>query len=384
MKRYCKNVNILDLEFIKICVKDCLGKGNKWKRRDVIVYFSNLMNISKAEAKRLIQKDKNKLIDAASISLRKELATRKLYLPPTWYKKKIDNSSGKERLIGIQNIKQQLCDYIAVYGMQELLKRIGEFQCASIPGKGPTWGVMHIRKWLKEKDCNYFVKMDIRKCFPSIPHDKLLVLIDKYVANDNLKWLVHKLVDNMVQGLSIGSYLSQYLCNFYISLLYHEIKENLFYIRRGHRISKVAHLLIYMDDILLIGKNSKELLSASKYVVEYTKNVLGLTIKPEWSINKLTSKTFIDIMGFRIYRDHITIRRKVFIRVRRCYKRALKYKDSLRLARKCNSYKGYIVHTNSIKFANRYKVYKTLKRTRRAESVNSSIFRQRTACYLNS
>lgn len=115
MKRYAKNVNILDLDFIEICIADCLRK--KWKRKDVCVYFCSLLKISKAKFRQIAATNRKFLIEKAAISLRKELATRKLKLPPTWYRKKIDSSSHKERWIGIQNIKQQFCDYVAVYGM---------------------------------------------------------------------------------------------------------------------------------------------------------------------------------------------------------------------------------------------------------------------------
>lgn len=376
MKRYAKNVNILDLDFIEICIADCLRK--KWKRKDVCVYFCSLLKISKAKFRQIAATNRKFLIEKAAILLRKELATRKLKLPLTWYRKKIDSSSHKERWIGIQNIKQQFCDYVAVYGMRDMLGRIGEFQCASIPGRGPIWGVKHIKKWLKEKDSNYFVKMDIKKCFPSISHDKLLSLVRKYLANDNLIWLVDELVKSMADGLSIGSYLSQYLCNFYMSFLYHKVKENLFFERRGKKIPMVKHLLIYMDDILLIGSNSKMLLEASKRIVEFIDKTLDLTVKHFWSVTKLDDKRFIDIMGFRIYKTHITIRRRVFLRIRRAYKRARKYRNSVRLARKCNSYKGHILHTDSLKFAKRYHVYDSARRARRLIS-NASKIRQRAA-----
>ena len=65
------------------------------------------------------------------------------------------------------------------------------------------------------------------------------------------------------RGLSIGSYLSQYLCNLYMSILYHEIKENMCRTRKGKRGNKrvnlVRHCLIYMDDILLIGPRKRDL-----------------------------------------------------------------------------------------------------------------------------
>ena len=163
-----------------------------------------------------------------------------------------------------------------------------------------------------------------------------------------------------------------------MSFLYHKVKENLFFERRGKKIPMVKHLLIYMDDILLIGSNSKMLLEASKRIVEFIDKTLGLTVKSFWNVTKLDDKRFIDIMGFRIYKTYITIRRRVFLRIRRAYKRARKYRNSVRLARKCNSYKGHILHTDSLKFAKRYHVYDSARRARRLIS-NASKIRQRAA-----
>ena len=40
-----------------------------------------------------------------------------------------------------------------------------------------------------------------------------------------LKKHINKLISTFESGLSIGSYLSQFLCNLYMSQLYHEISE---------------------------------------------------------------------------------------------------------------------------------------------------------------
>ena len=239
----------------------------------------------------------------------------------------------------------------------------------------------HVRKLLKERDIKYVAQLDVRKCFPSIPQDKLLNFIDKYVANDDVKWLVHKLVGTFEDGLSIGSYLSQYLCNLYMSQLYHEISENMFYERRGKRISYVKHVLFYMDDILLLGRNAKTMHLAVDRIVQYARDVMGLEIKATWNVRKVKDMDFIDTMGFRVYRDHVTIRRRVFLRVRRAYKKPTKrryHRPTLKQAQKCTSYFGIIANTNSERFVKKYHVYKTVKLSKEVVS-HESKFRCRTA-----
>ena len=381
MKRYCKNVNILDFEFLQFCAGECLRK--KWKRRDVLEYFSTLTGRSKEDVLHAINNgEKQALITIAAHHMQKQLAKRELRFVPIWYKEKIDASNHKLRRIGIQHVSQQLYDYVAVWAMQDMLKRIGEYQCASIPGRGPYYGMKHACKWLKQKSIKYVAQLDVRKCFPSIPQDKLLAFIDKYVANDDIKWLVHELVGTFDVGLSIGSYLSQYLCNLYMSQLYHEISENMYYERRGKRIGYISHVLFYMDDILLLGKNAKTMHLAVDKIIEYSRDRMGLEIKQTWNVRKVKGMDFIDTMGFRIYRDHVTIRRRVFLRVRRAYKKPTKHrycKITLKQAQKCTSYFGTIKGTNSIRFAKKYHVYKTIKLSKEVVSHESKL-RCRTAC----
>ena len=75
---------------------------------------------------------------------------------------------------------------------------------------------------------------------------------------------------------------------------------------------------------------------------------------------------FIDMMGFRIYRWHVTIRRRVFKRIRINYMRVWKMikthkKIPLIYARRCISYNGQIKNSDSFKFKRKYHVNEIIK-----------------------
>ena len=72
----------------------------------------------------------NPIIELLTTQIISEISNRELKLKPIWYKSKKDGSSRKIREIGIQDVKQQIYDYIAVNAMKPLLKRIGEYQCS--------------------------------------------------------------------------------------------------------------------------------------------------------------------------------------------------------------------------------------------------------------
>ena len=197
----------------------------------------------------------------------------------------------------------------------------------------------------------------------------------KYIKNEPLLNLIALLIGTFETGLSIGSYLSQYLCNVFLSQIYHEIAERMYRIRKKRngimeRIKLVLHQLFYMDDILILGTNAKDIHKAMKLITQNAEE-LGLKIKDNWIVFTTVMKRkddghFIDIMGVRIYRHHITIRQRVFLRVRRAYKKAQalikqKKKIPLWLARKCASYKGILDHTNSQKIKKKYQTAQTIK-----------------------
>ena len=295
--------------------------------------------------------------------------------PQIWYREKIDGSSGKVRRIGIQNIKQQLYDYIAVEALEPLLKRIGEYQYASIKGRGTTKGKEVISRWIKNRDMRYFAKLDVRKCFESIDHGKMMEFLRRRVKNEPLLHLIETMLGSFERGLSIGSYLSQYLCNLYMSILYHEIKENMCRTRKGKRGNKrvnlVRHCLIYMDDILLIGPRKRDLEKAAKLTVQKASE-MGLEIKPNYQVRQIDGNC-IDMLGFKIYRTHTEIRGRTFLRVRRSFHRARK-RLTEGVARKCLSYYGYLKHTNSRRFQRKWKVRNTIKKCKGVIRNESKIY----------
>lgn len=401
MKTYCKNIDITNRDLIVKSTYVCLeGKYTRKDTLKLLQKYSN-SNISTRDIKKMIKENGKGSVDQyiknIIDAIRNELIERKLVLKPIVYKEKIDGSCLKVRTIGIQNVKQQIYDYIAVEGLKPIFKRIGEYQYASIKGRGTLKGAQVIQRWLRNKNIRYAGKADVKKCYESIDQDMMMKFLHKYVKNDLLLWLVRELLSTFEKGLSIGSYLSQFLCNLYMSQLYHEISENMFKTRKhkngiNERINLVDHVIFFMDDILILGTNSKDLHKAMKLLIKFAKEKMGLEIKQSWTVFKTKLKDrkndkgqFIDMMGFRMYRWHTTIRRRVFKRIRRAYRKALKFikihvKISEKLAKKCMSYYGYIRHTDSFKFKRKYKVYEIVKCCKEVISNESKIRQKAIAC----
>ena len=373
MKRLCKDVDITDRCLVSRAVYACLDK--KYKRNDVVRYMSHVSGLKENQIRciyfRYGKRGIHPIVELIITELQSEIVNGSVSFPKIWYREKIDGSSGKNRRIGIQNIKQQLYDYIAVEGLKPVLKRIGEFQYASIKGRGTTKGKEIISRWIRNRDMRYFVKLDVRKCFESIDHNLLIEFLEKHIKNEKLIWLIKMLISSFERGLSIGSYLSQYLCNLYMSILYHYIMEELYKTRRGKRVDLVKHCLIYMDDILLVGSQRRDMEMAVKRVVKKAED-MGLVIKPNYQVKPIDGNC-IDMMGFKIYRTHTEIRGRIFLRVRRSFRMARQH-ITIRTAKKCISYYGYLKHTNSKRIMRKWKARKVIKKCKEVIRNESKIY----------
>ncbi len=291
---------------------------------------------------------------------------KNLKLKPIKYFIIIDGMNKKERIIGVEEPLHQIFDYVAVKGLLPMLNaKIGIFQCASLPRKGQSFGKKYIEKWVREKKTIYYIKGDIKKCFPSIPINKLKIFLKRDVKNDTLLWLTFKLLDMFEMGLSIGSYLSQYICNYYLSYAYHYASEQLFKIRKTKnkgnvRVRLINHVLFYMDDFLLTGSSKKDLRKGMNLLIKYFNDFLELTVKSKWKICRVDSES-IDMMGFVFKTKYTTIRAKIFLKVRRYFmkvKKYLKYNCMIpeRLAFQCVSGYGWFKNTNSQKVRNKLNI----------------------------
>ena len=77
-----------------------------------------------------------------------------------------------------------------------------------------------------------------------------------------------------------------------------------------------------MDDMILFHRNKKELHKIRNSVNEYLHKE-GLQIKENWNLFKVDSRP-IDFMGFRFYRGYTTLRRGIFLRMKRRIKKIYK------------------------------------------------------------
>lgn len=398
MKRYCKNIK-LDADWIKSSMLECLS--DKWDRLDVAGFLAEYQEAQEPLPKRavhkMIQADRNwadTLIEKAAAEMAQEIRDRKVTFSAIHYSMRYDGNSGKIREIGVESIKQQVYDYVAVNALMELFNRkIGKYQCASIPGRGQVYGKKAIEKWIRKNPAKTRVgaKGDVHHCYPSINISKLMKLLRKQVKNEDLLYLVEILVRSYRQGLSIGSYLSQWLCNYYLSFAYHYAEQELAKVRKSRkgqakRVRLIYAVIFYMDDILILGSRKADVRKAMQLLVKFFKDELGLEIKANWKLFQVDyigkdgrhHGDCIDMMGYKIYRDHTEVRRNIFLRSRRAFVRLRKQvqrcmKIALDLAYRCISYFGWYKNSDSTNFKKKYGIEQLMKYAKRRVSIESKI-----------
>lgn len=329
MKKCCKDIDITDRKLISQAVYQCLD--GKMGRRDTLQMFRDYSGLPFDFLKGIAKTHQywmfHGIIETIIDGMQAEIIEERFVWKSIWYTWRREND--KFRRIGIQNIKQQLYDYVAVIGLDELLsKKIGYYQLASLTDKGPLKGAQAIKKWIENKNIRYAWKGDARHYYENINIHKLKKLLNHYVKNRLLLKLVFALIDSFEVGLSIGSYLSQYLANFYMSFAYHHATENLYKLRKHkngtvERVRLVCHVLIYMDDILFLAKSLKDLKMAVKQFRPWCRNELDIEIKADDKYIDLR-KGYIDMMGFVISRDRFIVRPRIFRRYRRAIKKVRK------------------------------------------------------------
>lgn len=197
-----------------------------------------------------------------------------------------------------------------------------------IKGRGLHAAVRQIKTYLTDRnDTTYYLKMDIRKFYPSINHDVLKSLLRKKIKDWRVLAALDELIDS-APGLPLGNYSSQPLGNFYLTYFDHFVKEQL----------RVRKYIRYCDDLLFFSKSKEELHEIIKKVSTYLGQKLGLEVNSNWRVAPV--ETGLDILGYVFRHNYVLLRKKIKDR----YVRMMKYH---RNQKSIGAYNGWLLHCDS-------------------------------------
>lgn len=384
MKTYCKpaTVNIEDWKFNEIAVVECFR--NKRSRKDFQRLLCKTGKITKREiVEDQLNKDFKRTLEAESEvakMLTQRIINRDLQLKPIRQFQRIDGLTQKLRDICQESPEQQVFEYIGVYALKPLFRaKILPIQYGSIPNKGGVAGKRKIERLLRKKFHGKVValKGDVTKAYPSVTVPIVMEMLRRDIGkNKVLLWFLGALMSNYPGNhLCIGGYLPAWLFNYVMSYVLRYIYEQA-QIRRGKRNRLVYAIVCYADDFTIYGDVSK-LKKAMKKATIWAHDKFGLKIKDIWQFYQVASfdeerenleerrkgskkrTPGVDMMGYAVRRKYTTIRGRVFRRIRRQVLRAwedFKAKGFIPWWRACRiaAYKGWIKHSNSLKFRMKY------------------------------
>ncbi len=391
MKTYCKpaTVNIEDWKFNEVAVIECFR--NKRGRNDFQHLLCKTGTITRHEITedRLLGDMKRTLEAETAVAkmLTQRIINRDLHLRPIRRFQRVDGLTQKLRDICQESPEQQVFEYIAVFALNPLFRtKIMPIQYGSIPKKGGVAGKRKIERLLRRKFHGKVVavKGDVTKAYPSVTVSVVMKMLERDVGkNKVLLWFLGALMSNYPGNhLCIGGYLPAWLFNYIMSYVLRYIYEQA-QIRRNKRNRLVYAIVCYADDFTIYGDVSK-LKKAMKKATTWAYDKFGLKIKDIWQFYQIASLNEerenhkvrkngskkrtpgVDMMGYVVRRRYTIIRGRVFRRIRRQVLRAwmdFKKKGFIPWWRACriSAYKGWVKHSNSRKFEEKYDFKELLK-----------------------
>lgn len=224
------------------------------------------------------------------------------------------------------------------------------FTCASLPNRGIHRAMKLMDTYMKDRaGCQYCLKIDIHHFYPSINHDVLKGLLRKKIKDSKLLALLDMIIDSHPpKGIPIGSYLSQYLANFYISYFDHWLKEKM----------GVKYVVRYMDDVVILHHSKEFLHWLRKQMDIYLSDLLGLEIKKNWQVFP-TAVRGVDFIGYRFFFGFKLLRKKTYKRFKRTMvKIRQKWESGSRINYRewcsVNSYVGWLKWCDAFRLSLKY------------------------------
>lgn len=378
MKRSCKHIDITQVATIRNWVSWCVARHYK-KRAD---FRRLLVSYGYDEAAEGYEEEESwwNAIDSISLHIVNMIKNRKLELQPVRITEKVDKNSGKVRLIGCESALQQCMDYVAVFSCEEIWKRrIDTFQASSMPGKGQIYAKNLVRDALKKDNARveygkrhkirysrkyrFSAKTDIKKDFPSARYPRFIAVFKKDCANEDIVWLWEALLKThrvyyrksdgsteLYLGFMIGALTSQYVMICMLSFASRRLR------------SKVNFVVCFMDDYVILDSIRKRMRDSILDMEKYLYEEFELTLKQNWSIQKIADDTPIDFVGYRIYSDgKVELRRRNWRKIwRYLLMPLLTFKQCKTIA----SLKGMIKHSSSFRIYNDYHFGETWRKVR--------------------
>ena len=225
-----------------------------------------------------------------------------------------------KRLIMAAPFRDRVVDW-AIYSVLNPLvdKRYISTSYGCRIGRGPQAAMKKLQEYIRCQCGKAIIgKMDIAKYFYRVDHEALMERWARTVKDKRVLWLLNLTLPKDIPcgidlatkqmipgvGMPIGSLTSQMHANFNLDPLDKFIKHDLrekFYLR-------------YMDDMCIVGTDREKILDTIWRAGAFAKEYLHLSFNQKTRLH--TERNGIDFCGYRIWRDHIRLRKSSALRMK--------------------------------------------------------------------
>ncbi len=185
--------------------------------------------------------------------------------------------------------------------------------------KGTQKAIQRLQGYMNKATNNHtktawVLKCDIRKFFASIDHKTLIKIIEEYIPDQDIVWLMKEIISSFPEtgggvGLPLGNLTSQLLVNIYMNKFDHFAKHSL----------KAKYYVRYADDFAIVSENKEWLLLNLHKISNFLWNNLKLKLHPH-KISIRTIASGNDFLGWVHFSDHRILRtvtkRRMFNNIR--------------------------------------------------------------------
>jgi RNA-directed DNA polymerase len=219
-------------------------------------------------------------------------------------------SSGKTRKLGIPVVMDRIVAQSIHTVFQEIFDpNFTESNYGFRSGKSQHQAIRHVQELVKS-GYRWCASIDLKSYFDEIPHNLILRLIRRAIADEQLVTLVARALkagvmvegrfEKTLKGAPQGSPLSPMLSNIVLNELDHELE------RRGLYYARWA------DDFVILVKSERAARRVMKNTIRYLEEELRLPVNREKSTVSLIKE--VTFLGFRVVRSRISISPESFAR----------------------------------------------------------------------
>lgn len=171
---------------------------------------------------------------------------------------------------------------------------------ACIKGRGMHSLLRKLREDLRNdpEGTAYCLKLDIRKFYPSIDHEKMKAVVRRKIKDPEVLWLLDSIIES-APGVPIGNYISQYFANLYLSELDHLLKE----------VAGVRYYYRYADDMVLLAGDKPTLHGWLVLINDWLNEERHVDLKGNYQVFPVESRG-IDFVGYVTFHTHCLARKK--------------------------------------------------------------------------